>query len=162
MVVDNADARNSFEVPQNGDAKDSILEFLPLPRPGQSMILYTSRHASIGQDLTEGHCFPLGDFSMIESMSLLRRKLGRSISDDNAVAILRALEFLPMSIAHAAAYMKFTKISVEQYLGRLASDEGLLELPDTHHVDVGRRNTKAPRSVVKALLATLDLLSSYS
>jgi len=162
MVVDNADARNSFEVPQNGDAKDSIREFLPLPRPGQSMILYTSRHASIGQDLTEGHCFPLGNLSMTESMSLLRKKLGRSISDNSAVAILKALEFLPMSIAHAAAYMRFTKIPVEHYLGRLASDEGLLELLDTHHVDVGRRNTKAPRSVVKALLTTLDLLSSYS
>lgn len=122
------------------------------------MILYTSRHARIGEELTEHHHLHMGNLSINDSKCLLMNKLGTLISDEHAFALLEALESLPMSIAHAAAYLKFTKISIQQYLGRVENDADLLELLDSHHVHVGRRNSKAPRSVVKVIRTTLDLL----
>jgi hypothetical protein len=126
------------------------------------MILYTSRHARIGEELTEHHHLQISNLSMDDSRRLLINKLGTTISDEYASALLEALEYLPMSIAHAAAYIKFTKISIQQYLSRIENDTDLLDLLGSHHVHVGRRDGKAPRSVVKVILTTLDLLTLHN
>lgn len=161
MVIDNADTYDDFF--GHADSRDDpIRDLLPLPRPGTAMILYTSRHAKIGDELTQAHCLPLGNLSVADSKALLCSKLGSSVNDEAALELLDALEFLPMSIAHAAAYLKFTKVSVHEYIERLQKDEGLLELLDTDDVNVGRRESKAPKSVVQALSVTLDLLLNHN
>lgn len=158
MIIDNADTYGDFFGTADGEAYNTIRDALPLPRPGSAMILYTSRHARIGDELTEHHHLHINNLSANESKSLLIKKLGTSISDEHASALLEALEYLPMSIAHAAAYLKFTQISIQQYLSRVGNDADLLDLLGSHHVHVGRRDGKAPRSVVKVIQTTLDLL----
>lgn len=161
MIVDNADTyRDMFGREDTSD--DAIHEYLPLAQPGTAMILYTSRHSKIGDRLTECCCLPLGNLSIAESKAILYHKLGTAICDEAALELLDALEFLPMSIAHAAAYLKFTDASIQEYNKRLQNDDGLLELLDTDDVNVGRRDNKAPKSVVKALSSTLDLLLSHN
>jgi hypothetical protein len=158
MVIDNADTYGDFFGNADHGSYDTIRDALPLPRPGSAMILYTSRHARIGEELTEHHHLQISNLSMDDSRRLLINKLGASVSDERASALLEALEHLPMSIAHAAAYIKFTKISIQQYLSRVKDDANMLDLLGSHHVHVGRRDGKAPRSVVKVILTTLDLL----
>ena len=162
MVIDNADTYGDFLGTADGEVEDTIRDALPLPRPGSAMILYTSRHARIGEELTEHHHLHINNLSTDDSKRLLANKLGTSISDEHACALLEALEYLPMSIAHAAAYLKFTKIPVQQYLRRVGNDDDLLDLLGSHHVHVGRRDGKAPRSVVKVILTTLDLLTLHN
>lgn len=161
MVIDNADTYGDFFEHADVEIHDTIRDALPLPRPGSAMIVYTSRHARIGEELTEHHSLHINNLSTIESKSLLINKLGTLISDEHALALLSFLKYLPMSIAHAAAYLKFTHISIQEYLRRIEHDAGLLELLDSHHVNVGRRHAKAPLSVVKVLLTTLDLLALH-
>lgn len=162
MVIDNADTYSDFFGTADGEVYDTIRDALPLPRPGSAMILYTSRHARIGEELTEHHHLHIDNLSTNDSKSLLGKKLGTPISDEHAFALLEALEYLPMSIAHAAAYLKFTKISNQQYISRVGNDADLLDLLGSHHVHVGRRDGKAPRSVVKVILTTLDLLALHN
>ena len=115
MVVDNADTHRDFFGRADGEVDDtiSLTDALPLPRPGSAMILYTSRHARIGEELTDYHHLHINNLSMSDGKTLLRNKLGTSVEDRPAVALLGVLELLPMSIAHAAAYLKFTKISIQ-------------------------------------------------
>lgn len=148
MIIDNADTYGDFFGTADGEVHYTIKDALPLPRPGFAIVLYTSRHTRIGEELTEQYHLYINNLSANESKSLLIKKLGISISDEHASALLEALEYLPMSIAHAAAYLKFTKISVQQYLSRVGNDADLLDLLGSHHVHVGRRDGKAPRSVV--------------
>ncbi|GAB7331599.1 hypothetical protein MBLNU13_g02977t2 [Cladosporium sp. NU13] len=162
MVIDNADTYDDFFGRADGETYDTINDALPLPRPGSAMIVYTSRHARLAEDLTERHELPIKNLSLNDSKALLCNKLGAPVRDELAAALLQVLEFLPMSIAHAAAYLKFTKISVQQYLDRVKNDDGLLELLDSDSVNVGRRDDKASRSVVKVLLTTFDLLALHN
>ena len=162
MVIDNADSYNDLFESGNSLSDDTIKTALPLQRPGSAMILYTSRHARVGTELTESHCLPLGVLSRVDSKNLLRCKLGISVDDEQVHELLEALDYLPMSICHAAAYLTFTKMSINDYLSRIREDEGLLEVLDQTVVDVGRRDAKAPRSVVKAWLATYDLIMKHN
>lgn len=129
------------------------------------MIIYTSRHARLGRDLTENHVLPIRVLSDKGSIDLLRRKLpeGISVSDEQAFGLLEAFDRLPLSIAHAAGYIRFVQppISVNEYMEELKSDKDLLELPpvlDAQKIRVSRRNDQAPKSVVQTLLVTHDLL----
>lgn len=162
MVIDNADNYGDFFGNPDKGVYDTIRDALPLPRPGSAMIFYTSRHARLGRDLTEHHDLPITNLPLSDSKALLCKKLGTPVSDESAVALLEALEFLPMSIAHAAAYLKFTKISIQDYLDRVQHDADLLELLSSHHAHVGRRDDKAPRSVVNVISTTLDLLTLHN
>ena len=132
MVIDNADTYGDFLGTADGEVEGTIRDALPLPRPGSAMILYTSRHARIGEELTEHHHLHINNLSTDDSKRLLTNKLGTSISDEHAFALLEALEYLPMSIAHAAAYLKFTKIPIQQYLRRVGNDDDLLDLLGSH------------------------------
>lgn len=162
MVIDNADTYGDFFGHPHGETYVTIKDALPLPRPGSAMILYTSRHARIGEELTEHHHLHINNLSPNDSRRLLNNKLGTPVSDAHAFALLKALEYLPMSIAHAAAYLKFTKIPIQHYLSRVENDADLLDLLGSHHVHVGRRDGNAPRSVVKVILTTLDLLTLHN
>jgi hypothetical protein len=88
--------------------------------------------------------------------------MGGNVSMEEANKLLQAIEYLPMTICHAAAYIEFTGISIEAYLSRLETERGLLEVMDRQDVDTGRRDHRAPRSVVKALLVTYDLLERHN
>lgn len=158
MVVDNADSYSDFFGYENCLENDVIRSALPLQRPGTAMILYTSRHHRGGTELTDAHCLPLDKLSIPDSETLLLNKLGAPIDSSQARELIRAVEHLPMSIAHAAAYIRFTRITVSKYLDRLQGDNGLLEVLD-QPFDAGRREARAPRSVVQAWLATFNLLT---
>lgn len=162
MVVDNADTYVDFFGGVDEQTDYTIRNALPLPRPGSAMLVYTSRHARLAEDLTEHHELSIKNLSINDSKTLLYNKLGTLVEDELATTLLEALGYLPMSIAHAAAYLKFTKISIQEYLDRVKNDADLLELLDSQSVNVGRRDDRASRSVVKVLLTTLDLLALHN
>ena len=102
---------------------------------------------------------PIKILLISDSKTLLYNKLGTLVADGLAVELLEALEYLPMSIAHAAMYLNFTKISIQEYLDRIKNDADLLALLESQHVSVGRKDSKSSRSVIKVSLTTLDLLT---
>jgi hypothetical protein len=159
MVIDNADSYSDFFGVEENDKGDLIQTALPWPRPSEAMMVYTSRHARIGAQLTAQDCLQLDVMSESDGIAMFRRKFRRSVSDEETVKLLTALEFLPLSIAHAAAYLKFTGIPVDAYLSRIeGSDEGLLDMLG-QSVDVGRQ---AHTSVVTTWKASFDLIRKHN
>jgi len=159
MVIDNADSYSDFFGVEENDEGNLIQTALPWPRPSEAMMVYTSRHARIGAQLTAQDCLQLEVMSESDGIAMFRRKFRRSVSDEETVKLLTALEFLPLSIAHAAAYLKFTGIPVDAYLSRIeGSDEGLLDMLG-QSVDVGRQ---AHTSVVTTWKASFDLIRKHN
>jgi DNA-binding SARP family transcriptional activator/tetratricopeptide (TPR) repeat protein len=83
-----------------------------------AQILVTSRHAVLGGDIVPLRLQPL---SPDETIRYLRREIGRpDLGDDEALLLAQTLGFLPLALAHAAAYLKGTvNVSARRYVERI-------------------------------------------
>lgn len=159
MVIDNADRYDDFFATKENDVDDTVQAALPRPCSCTAMIIYTSRHDRVGAQLTDHNCLQLDILSASDGIAMFRSKIGNAANDEQVLRLLVAVDSLPLSIAHAAAYLRFTKVSIDLYLSKLEeSDKGLLDMLG-QNMEVGRRNPEAPRSVVKAWQVSFDLLN---
>jgi DNA-binding SARP family transcriptional activator/tetratricopeptide (TPR) repeat protein len=87
------------------------------PRP-VAQILVTSRNAVLGGEIVP---IRLGAWPASDTIDYLRREIGRAdISDADALLLAETLGFLPLALAHAAAYLKGTvNVSAARYLERI-------------------------------------------
>ncbi|KAI7225144.1 hypothetical protein KC330_g9186 [Hortaea werneckii] len=168
MVIDNADSHEVVFAVDELDTGVGIANALPWHRPGDAMILYTSRHADIGQKLADFNTLRLEPLSSEDSEELLRNLSGSTVSADlsqeQARRLLEALEYLPLSISHAAGWLRKKRSTVDEYLAFLEqSDDSLLEIlsQDMAVGRMDRRHQSAPKSVVKAWLVTFNLLEKH-
>jgi hypothetical protein len=158
MVIDNADRYDDFFAPSEVGTDDTIQAALPWSRASTAMVIYTSRHDRVGTRLTDHDCLRLDVLSDTDGIAMFRSRTSDLSSDGKILRLLAALDHLPLSISHAIAYLEFTKITIDAYLSRLEeSEEGLLDMLD-QDVDIGRRDLKAPRSVVKAWQVSFELI----
>jgi DNA-binding SARP family transcriptional activator/Tfp pilus assembly protein PilF len=83
-----------------------------------AQILVTSRHAVLGGDIVP---IRLQAWPPEETVAYLRREIGRAdLGDADALLIAQALGFLPLALAHAAAYLKGTvNVTARRYLERI-------------------------------------------
>jgi hypothetical protein len=159
MVVDNADRYDDFFATEENDVDGTIHAALPWPRSHTAMVIYTSRHDRVGAHLTDHSCLRIDVMSESEGIAMFRSTFANASDDQEILRLLAAVDFLPLSIAHAIAYLRSTNVAIGVYLSHLeASDDGLLDMLG-QDVDVRRRDSKAPRSVVKACQTSLELLS---
>ena len=80
--------------------------------------LVTSRHAVLGGDIVP---IRLQAWAPEETVAYLRREIGRAdLGDADALLIAQTLGFLPLALAHAAAYLKGTvNVTAPRYLERI-------------------------------------------
>jgi hypothetical protein len=158
MVIDNADRYDDFFATEENEVEDSIQTALPWTRPCTAMIVYTSRHGRVGARLTDHPCVQLDVMSASDGLAMFRATSVSAPDDCEVLELLEALEFLPLSIAHAVAYLNFTKIPVAAYVRYVeVSDEKLLDMLG-QNMDVRRRDPKAPRSIAKTWLVSFELI----
>jgi hypothetical protein len=158
MVIDNADRYDDFFATEGNDMDDTIQAALPWPRSRTAMVIYTSRHDRVGAQLTDHNCLRLNVMSKSEGVAMFRSKFEDEATDEEVLRLLVALDFLPLSIAHAVAYLKFAELSIDEYLSEFeTSDEGLLDILG-QNIEAGRRDYRAPRSVVKVCQVSFELL----
>ncbi|KAF2464373.1 uncharacterized protein BDR25DRAFT_96892 [Lindgomyces ingoldianus] len=143
VVLDNADDAAALTLPAINDPKakassgDSAYPWslsLYLPHSKNGSVLVTSRTKSAALQLVEE-----GDILFIEPMDdassqeLLRTKLGEEVDEDRTAELARALEFMPLALVQAAAYIRqrAPRCSVQQYLEELHKSDrkwtGLLD-----------------------------------
>ena len=159
VVIDNADRYGDFFSLEADSEASPIQAALPWSRPSENMIIYTSRHARVGAKLSDQDCLQLKVMSQSDGIAMFKRKFHASIDDEDILRLLTAVEFLPLNIAHAAAYLKFTGFPVNEYLSRIeGSDKGLLDMLG-QSVDTGHQ---ASTSVVKAWKASFDLIQQHN
>jgi DNA-binding SARP family transcriptional activator/tetratricopeptide (TPR) repeat protein len=93
--------------------------FLRTWSPGAAAhILATSRHAILGGDIVP---IRLQTLPPQETVDYLRREIGRTdLSDADAIVLAQTLGFLPLALAHAAAYLKATvNVTARRYVERI-------------------------------------------
>ena len=134
--MDNADDLEIFLRKPISNANDSectspLKDYLPQNPNGS--ILLTTRDERLGQRLADRHASMIVDrMSPQEAQDLLRNRqleLPKQSDLDDTRNLLEALEYLPLAISQAAAFISENRITLSEYLEILrASDSDLQDL----------------------------------
>ncbi|KAK0767243.1 hypothetical protein N5P37_000977, partial [Trichoderma harzianum] len=120
MVLDNADDTDVFfgknECREN--TQSPIASYLP--KTGNGKVLVTSRSLTAAEKLTGSHraIIKIPTMDSSEALELFRKKLDERFDEDGAVDLVEALDFVPLAVNQAAAYInrRAPRVSVCSYL----------------------------------------------
>ena len=160
LILDNADdARFLREPPRSnngttnnalaGVTGQSILEYLPVCEHGS--ILFTTRSWHTAMQIVDGRdviaVLPMNEE---HAKQLLEKKLGQQHNEEDIAELARELDFIPLAITQAAAYIqqRGDRWSVQQYLERLRkNNRSKMSLLDQDDGNL-RRDKEASNSVL--------------
>ncbi|KJZ70283.1 hypothetical protein HIM_10327 [Hirsutella minnesotensis 3608] len=123
LILDNADNLAAFGVGRTKSGageKHSLYDFVP--RGPAGTVLWTSRDKRIGGSLVGARrAINVSSMTEGEARILLETVLGKGIDEEShdAMALLAELEWLPLAVSQAAAYMRRTSTPIGEYLSRL-------------------------------------------
>ena len=165
MVLDNADDIDTFFAKPTSTVDDSersmpLINYLP--RSSQGLMLITTRDKRISGRLTDTHTpIRVGPMSSLEAQELLlsRSKRPNGSNDDNPRILVDALEYIPLAITQAAAFIRENNLTLAEYLKLLRTDDS--DLQDLLEEDLGdlRRDSESQNSVIRTWKLSYDLLS---
>lgn len=165
LIVDNADDDIVLlERPQSGNAgvaveKASRIEtsasqqplYTYIPQSDNGSVLVTSRNKSVVLQLVEEtDIIAVKPMQERSALALLDKKLGETSDPEDGEKLIAALEFMPLAIVQAAAYIRqrAPRASVRQYLDRFErsdSDRANLLNFEASHL---RRDSEARNSII--------------
>ena len=122
MVLDNADDRDLWLGPQRKSAQSSSVSkplIHHLPRCVAGGLLVTTRDRQLGHQLLEKkqEPLPISRLEPKEAQLLLSAKLSdQQQKSEDIEKLATELEYLPLAITQAAAYLEQTEISTSEYL----------------------------------------------
>ena len=148
MVLDNADDKEVlFSANAEGSSRHSRQQGLSalvnyIPRSSIGSILVTTRDRRVGERLMNREKpVAVVPFEAEDAKQLLRNKLPRNNERDEAASmdLLETLNFLPLAITQAAAYISEEEVSLVHYLDLLRSGElDANDLLEQDYYDPGR------------------------
>lgn len=146
LVLDNADDIETFfgssRYSLPGQVKQSPTALVSyLPQSSNGAIVITTRDRRIGKRLASREK-PIAvlPFEMEDAERLLQKTLGEyELNSEESMALLEALDCLPLAITQAAAFIRENEISLLDYLELLrAGDEEVKDMLAENHYDPGR------------------------
>ncbi|KAH0559873.1 hypothetical protein GP486_003610 [Trichoglossum hirsutum] len=137
MIVDNVDDVNVFFGDRNSFGK-SLSEYIPQSPKGA--VLYTTRDRSVGAKLVPLRgLISVPRMSPTEARELLGEKATCESSEREQSELLEELDYLPLAISQAGAFMTETGSTVSQYLADYRrNDSARLQLLSYKFTDHGR------------------------
>jgi len=160
VILDNADdPRVLLGTPytcQQADksAFNARLDCIPPSDNGQ--LLVTSRTAEAAKQLVDWKdIIAVGPMEESQALSLLRNKIGAGYVEQHALELARELDFMPLALAQAAAYIcqSAGRCTIQRYLGKLkhcdVSDESVL--------DVDERDLRRDRESNSSIMLTWQI-----
>ena len=149
MIFDNIDGLETLhtEVGRFGE-KVSIASVVP--QSGNGAVLITSRNIDVAREMVgrELDIIRVGQMEEREAAKLLQKKL-TEMPDDSESSLLAELEYSPLAITQAAAYInRQPGMSVSAYLRKLQAMESKRVLLEKNFVDM-RRHEKAENSIIR-------------
>ncbi|KAM0554742.1 hypothetical protein ACHAPJ_006814 [Fusarium lateritium] len=162
MIIDNADDMQLFFPQPDEPSKptpsdeETLGQFLPDCTNGT--ILITTRNMQVGSRLTKGkRPIEVGKMDEHESTQLLRQGLQQG--DEPLTDLLQLssrLEFLPLALVQAAAFIQENSITVVEYLELLdGSENDLVDLLNEEFEAVGR-DSDTPRAVAQTWMLSFQ------
>ncbi|SPJ74909.1 uncharacterized protein FTOL_04640 [Fusarium torulosum] len=161
MIIDNADDMRLF-FPQTdnfsksmSNNEDSLGQFLPECSHGT--ILITTRNMQVGSRLMKGkRPIEVGKMDENEAIQLLRQGLQGDESTEDLLQLSSRLEFLPLALVQAAAFIQENSITANDYLELLdGSDKDLIDLLSEDFETVGR-DSDTPRAVAQTWMLSFQ------
>ncbi|KAM3542718.1 hypothetical protein ARSEF1564_004378 [Beauveria bassiana] len=120
LILDNADNFDTFfsqteEIP--------IASYLPKSNNGKA--LNTSRNLDVAERLTGGHkaIISIPAMKSDEALLLLQEKLTSSYNTATATDLIRCLDYIPLAVNQAAAYINRRRISIHEYMERFKESD---------------------------------------
>ncbi|KAF4982121.1 hypothetical protein FZEAL_2181 [Fusarium zealandicum] len=163
MIIDNADDMELFftqpgEKPTNPPAglREELSQYIPHCAHGT--VLITTRDMQVGLELTKGKLpIEVNRMDDSEATQLLSQGLqGMDEPFDELVQLSSRLEFLPLALVQASAFIQENKISVKEYVELLdTSQKNLIDLLSEEFETVGRED-EAPRAVAETWMLSFQ------
>ncbi|KAI9760617.1 MAG: hypothetical protein M1840_002374 [Geoglossum simile] len=159
MIVDNVDDIHTF-FKKNSFGK-SLAEYLPQCSGGS--IIFTTRDRRVGVNLVPGRdpiaVHPMG---VTEAQLLLNKNIRQKSTEGEQKELLEELDYLPLAISQAAAFMIERQQTVSQYLTRyrksVSARANLLKHKFTDH----GREARPMESVATTFMISFDYIRNES
>ena len=151
MVIDNADDLQLF-----CDEPEKLGRYIPECAHGS--ILITTRNKQVGSRLTKGkRPVEVREMDDGDSTQLLRTAIGEDdLSSDDLSTLSSRLEYLPLALVQAAAFIQENTLSALEYLQLLdKSDYHLVDLLSKEFEAVGR-DSETPRAVAETWILSFQ------
>jgi len=133
----------------SGQQEKSLLEYLPQCDHGK--ILVTSRSRDAAKELVDWKdIVAVEPMETEQAVALLEQKLDRVYDVRDVVALARALDFMPLAMAQAAAYIcqRAGRCTVQEYVEKLGQcDRSEASVLDVDEQDL-RRDREAKNSIM--------------
>ncbi|UKZ96888.1 uncharacterized protein TrAFT101_011663 [Trichoderma asperellum] len=114
MVVDNVDNEDAFFRGKMTVGKSSS-ECIPHCQNGS--LLFTTRSRDVAFDVANPKIpITIHELGKAEGISLVRKRMRENYSDELILELLQELEYIPLAITQAIAFMVKRQRTVEQYL----------------------------------------------
>lgn len=161
LVFDNADDKELFQLPSGDERTRPLHSYLPRARNGSTLI--TTRDKRIARDLSSEddliEVLPMTESEAKELLSKRLRRKTRGLNDLKSDKLCKVLEYLPLAITQAAAFISKNDSTVDRYLKLFhKSDTEMQKLLSRDSYD-NRRNLQhfdIPNSVIRAWKVTFD------
>ncbi|TVY89508.1 hypothetical protein LAWI1_G005763 [Lachnellula willkommii] len=132
MILDNADDYSAYFPPNDGalsekEQRDYLANCLPYASENKGRIIVTTRNAKLGEEMNP-ECAPLfvQELTPDNARLLLKSKLVNNVKweEEPADMVLESLDYIPLAITQAAAFINRNKIAtLKSYLGKLSMSQ---------------------------------------
>ncbi|KAK2038456.1 hypothetical protein LZ31DRAFT_608634 [Colletotrichum somersetense] len=166
MIIDNADDKELFFPSESATAnasKETSVQSSSrlgdyLPECAHGSILITTRDKKAASRFSQGKpsIIEIDKMDQSETGQLLQKMLGKEASLEEAASLSARLEYLPLALVQAAAFIQENSISISKYLQLLdESDETLVDQLSEPFDTVGR-DSDVPNEVTATWIVSFD------
>ena len=163
-MFDNADDKEIFRLnplPSGHERPSPLHHYLPRVRNGSTLITTRDKRVAVGlsseDDLIE--ILPMTESEAKELLSKNLRREDRGLNNLNSDELCKVLEYLPLAITQAAAFIRTNEITVDEYLESFhTNDNEMQSLLSEDSPDKTRdlQDFEIPNSVIRAWKVTFD------
>ncbi|KAL8983783.1 MAG: hypothetical protein Q9205_002070 [Flavoplaca limonia] len=157
MIIDNADEYGIYFPPHDkalteSEQSEYLAYCLPYGAENGGRLIFTTRNTRVGADIMDDSpIIEISELAPVDARKLLGSKVPKEKWEDNAAdELLQELEYLPLAITQAAAFVKRHKMTTLRfYLGKLPQPR--LNAPDVLSMQLhdSRRQPGTPNAVFR-------------
>ncbi|KAK3898337.1 hypothetical protein C8A05DRAFT_47313 [Staphylotrichum tortipilum] len=164
IILDSADDRDIFYTPTSSNARTGRPFATYLPQSRNGSVVITTRNKDLAFRLTGRYqnIIEVGPMAQTDALVLLEKKLGSLPDTDVAADLVRMLDFVPLAISQAAAYMqaRAPRSSPEKYLREFRESERKRSKLLEHDAGDLRRDGGASNAILTTWQISFDYIRS--
>jgi len=167
LILDNADDTRwlleahvtTGAVPVSGFQERPFWEYVPQIQHGSVLVMTRSRAAAV-QLVEERDIIAVEPMDEVHAIALLQRKLGTQIDREDTIELVAMLDFMPLAIVQAAAYIgqRASRCSIRQYIKKFQKTDRSKTSLLTHKAGHFRRDQDARNSIIITWQISFDYI----